>query len=288
MQNKPLKNLLLIVLLTVSPSCSAPLSNSTAEFHPDSDYFFSIFGDSRGGHEVYASLLSAATFLRNPNAILHLGDIIANPDRPSQYLILREINARLLDDSIAFLPIPGNHDVNDTASLQRYFAAFPELDEAAFYARQLDDCYCIFLNSEDPDNSDGLGVEQLAWLEAELQRAQSQTDKMILVAIHRPLFPQNHHRDQPLPGRDELHQLLVQYGVDLVLSGHEHSYSATERDGVHYLISGGAGSPLYSQAGAKSAFFHYIRLEKLRDRRQFLVSAIGITGILYDSFTIDY
>ena len=261
---------------------------SNVGFHPKSDYFFTVFGDSRGGHDIYASLLSEATLLRNPRAVFHLGDIIENPDRPSQYLILREINAHLLNDGIAFFPIPGNHDVQDETSLQRYFAAFPELDGADYYGRELDDCYCIFLNSEDLSAQDGLGSDQLAWLEQQLQMASSDSGKMILVAVHRPLFPQNHHRDQPLSGRDALHELFVEYGVDLVLSGHEHSYSATEKDGVTYIVSGGAGSPLFTDAGPKSAFFHYLRLEKLQGERQFLVSAISVTGILYDTFTIDY
>jgi hypothetical protein len=42
--------------------------------------------------------------------------------------------------------------------------------------------------------------------------------------------------------RTALEPLFVKYGVDVVLSGHEHSYERTKpQQGVHYFIAGGSG-----------------------------------------------
>jgi hypothetical protein len=38
----------------------------------------------------------------------------------------------------------------------------------------------------------------------------------------------------------------LQYGVDLVFSGHDHYYYRTVRNGVTYITTGGAGADLYT------------------------------------------
>ncbi|MFN3481361.1 MAG: hypothetical protein ACK415_13380, partial [Thermodesulfovibrionales bacterium] len=42
-----------------------------------------------------------------------------------------------------------------------------------------------------------------------------------------------------------------------VISGHEHLYSETIKDGIRYIITGGGGSPFY-QSARGGGFFHYI------------------------------
>jgi hypothetical protein len=40
-------------------------------------------------------------------------------------------------------------------------------------------------------------------------------------------------------------RILEKYQVDAVFSGHDHNYQHNLVNGVHYLVSGGGGAPLY-------------------------------------------
>ena len=60
-------------------------------------------------------------------------------------------------------------------------------------------------------------------------------------------------------GNEAFMALMVEKGVKLVLTGHIHSYDDAVRDGVRYIITGGAGAPLYPEPN-RPAFHHYIRV----------------------------
>jgi hypothetical protein len=46
--------------------------------------------------------------------------------------------------------------------------------------------------------------------------------------------------------RSVLDQILIEYGVDLVFSGHDHYYYRTVRNNITYITTGGAGADLYT------------------------------------------
>jgi hypothetical protein len=87
--------------------------------------------------------------------------------------------------------------------------------------------------------------------------------------------------------RSSLEHLVPLYrrsGVRVVLSGHEHNFQHSERDGVHYFVTGGAGKvrsaapQAFASAGtvswARSAHFLLVRLAG----RQATVTPIGEDG----------
>ena len=47
--------------------------------------------------------------------------------------------------------------------------------------------------------------------------------------------------------QEYLQPLFEEKGVQLVVSGHDHSYERTIVKGVTYVVSGGGGAPLYAQ-----------------------------------------
>jgi predicted phosphodiesterase len=53
--------------------------------------------------------------------------------------------------------------------------------------------------------------------------------------------------------------LMSEQGVDYVFAGHIHAYAQAERDGIVYVVTGGAGAPLY-RGGHPQAFHHYLRV----------------------------
>ncbi|MEA3307196.1 MAG: hypothetical protein U9Q34_05385, partial [Elusimicrobiota bacterium] len=71
--------------------------------------------------------------------------------------------------------------------------------------------------------------------------------------------------------------LFEKYGVDIVFSGHDHSYERLYKNGIYYVIAGGGGAPLYdmtkkhenSQIYIKS--YHYLTLSVKKNKLFFEV-----------------
>jgi 3',5'-cyclic AMP phosphodiesterase CpdA len=89
-----------------------------------------------------------------------------------------------------------------------------------------------------------VGGDQRRWLEETLQDAQADSEVYWIVTMfHQPPFSTGMHGSN-LSVREAWHALLRDYGVSLVLNGHEHSYEHVFVEGVHYLVMGGGGSVL--------------------------------------------
>ena len=101
----------------------------------------------------------------------------------------------------------------------------------------------LMLNSE--EDFDDLSGPQLSWLKAELEAVrQSPELHFAVVAYHRPFFTMS-SSSPDFARRDKLHPLFQEYGVPLVLNGHNHCYERFEADGITYIMDGGGGAALY-------------------------------------------
>jgi 3',5'-cyclic AMP phosphodiesterase CpdA len=90
----------------------------------------------------------------------------------------------------------------------------------------------IGLDSNHPDDPD-----QLAWLERTL-RASSAPWR--IVALHHPPYSAGYQGSSEA-ARDAFVPLFERYGVQLVLSGHDHDYQRSVAvNGVTYIVSGAA------------------------------------------------
>lgn len=87
-------------------------------------------------------------------------------------------------------------------------------------------------------------AEQLAWLEAELQRPR--TTQFLVVMGHHPIYSDGPHGDHPVLIRD-WDPLFQKYGVHLYLAGHDHDLQHLEFEGhpTTHFLSGGGGADLY-------------------------------------------
>jgi hypothetical protein len=74
--------------------------------------------------------------------------------------------------------------------------------------------------------------------------------------------------------------LLVDHDVDAYFAGHEHLYNHVVVDGVHQVIAGTVGAPIY--AGYGGDFYHYALVTV--DGLDVSVSIIDDTGTVRDSF----
>jgi 3',5'-cyclic AMP phosphodiesterase CpdA len=148
-----------------------------------------------------------------------------------------------------FYPAPGNHDL-ELGSLDNFlkYSGAP----AVHYSFDYGSVHFTIVNSA----SGNLDAPELAWLEADLA-ATSQPVKMVF--LHHPPFDPHGGSHTLGRGAQELMALAVKYQVRYVIASHIHGYAREVRDGVIYLISGGAGAPLYYPPD-NGGFYHYVRL----------------------------
>jgi hypothetical protein len=82
--------------------------------------------------------------------------------------------------------------------------------------------------------------------------------------IHSGPFSSGLHGDNEKQHGAEVPKLLREHHVDFILEGHDHIYERGASDGLRYVVSGGAGAPLYpvkrlrSSARKVESAYHYV------------------------------
>lgn len=103
-----------------------------------------------------------------------------------------------------------------------------------------------------------MGRQQLQWLKGTLD-----TDKMKFVFMHKPLFdPTGTYPNYVMTPKDEneaMGKLLAREEVRYVFAGHIHGYGRQEQDGIVYVLTAGAGAPLYLP-NFNGGFYHYVKV----------------------------
>lgn len=180
--------------------------------------------------------------------ILLLGDNAYRDgtDREYQKAIFENMYERKLVQSVLW-PAPGNHDYHSAeaaSQLGPYFDIFslPKQGEAgglasgteAYYAFDYGNIHFVSLDSHDSGRQPG--DPMLVWLENDLQATEQD---WIVVFFHHPPYSKGSHDSDREPRliqmRENVLPILEAQGVDLVLSGHSHSYERS------YLLNGHYG-----------------------------------------------
>jgi 3',5'-cyclic AMP phosphodiesterase CpdA len=175
----------------------------------------------------------------------------------------------------------GNHDYETTRG--RYELGLLGMS-GPYYTRKLGDAQLFMLDSN------VVGSAQTAWLKAQLEKS---TATWKIAAFHHPPYTCGGHSGN----RDVQSRwvpLFEQYGVQLVLSGHDHNYQRfAARNGVTYVVHGGGAAGLYSLHGCPSSYPSRVRA---RYEHGFLsisvtpdtltVSAIDLRGRVRDRFSL--
>ncbi len=145
-------------------------------------------------------------------------------------------------------PTPGNHDyeVPGAAGYYGYFGANAGPAGYGYYSYHVGAWQVLALNSEIPAS---MGSAQVAWLRGELS---SSPTRCALAYFHEPLFGSGTNGSDPR--MRDVWRVLYEFGVDVVLSGHNHSYERfAEQDpdgrfdpqrGIRQFVIGTGGAPL--------------------------------------------
>jgi 3',5'-cyclic AMP phosphodiesterase CpdA len=231
---------------------------------------FAVLGDSRDNPDIFGAVLREVD--RDPHLafVIHLGDLVHQADLEQYRTFFRVVRQNLHKP---LLMVIGNHELKGEGGLKLYHEIFGPDD----YSFEINDNYFITLNDNDYQN--GLSPAQFRWLEKELQKSQAYQTR--LVFLHVPLFDPGSGKKKPhclapeAAGR--LLALFKQYKVTQVFAGHIHAYFDGAWDEVPYVISGGAGAPLYG-GDPKHSFFHYLKVTIQGGRVQVQVRPVEIKG----------
>ncbi|HEY5526916.1 MAG TPA: metallophosphoesterase [Candidatus Anoxymicrobiaceae bacterium] len=211
------------------------------------DFTFAMFGDNRGSTTVFPRLIDQV----NADNVLFAfdnGDLVDGASVGNYRLFLDQIAA----SKKPFLVSGGNHD---DSTGQLYTALFGP----AYYDFAIGNSMFIVLD----DSNGTIDSAQLGWLKAELVKGQSY--KYRFVVMHVPLYDPRFkgettgHSLASLSFAQMLNALFDQQRVTLLMTSHIHGYYDGVWGQTRYIMTGGAGAPLYG-ADPVHYFNHYVRV----------------------------
>jgi Purple acid Phosphatase, N-terminal domain/Calcineurin-like phosphoesterase len=268
-------------------------------------FSFIYLGDAQNDIRSLWSRAIRSAFLDAPRArfVLHAGDLVNVGESDDQWGEWFGAG-NWINGMVAQVPVVGNHeygrlnreDPRQLSALWRPQFALPEdgpegLSETV-YSFDYQGARIIVLNSAD----DTRLADQAAWLEARLK---DNKNRWTIVAFHHPVFSVATDRDNPAI-RAAWKPLFDKYDVDLVLTGHDHSYGrgenlaegTTRRDdaGTVYVVSVsgpkmyevGQGRTWATRTGANVQLYQVVNVSSQSLRFE----ARTVTGQLFDHFEI--
>lgn len=260
---------------------------------------FAIISDTQDNPAV-AGKLAGYIWGQRPGFMIHPGDLTGTGSQKGDWTDefftggMGELLGR-----VTMYPVLGNHE-QDAIHYYRYFSLpAPEY----FYKFSQGDADFFMI---DTNRDVSPGSEQYEWLEREL----SASDARWKFAVHHhpPYSSDENDYGDTWKGRSTRGDLRVRqltalydaYGVDMVMTGHIHSYERTwpilnmainQKKGVRYVVTGGGGGGL-EQAAPQRAWFsihvqrgHHFCFATVHDRTiQF--KAYDLEGRLFDTFEL--
>jgi predicted MPP superfamily phosphohydrolase len=159
--------------------------------------------------------------------VIMLGDNIYGSHHPNDFTQKFELPYKpMLDAGVKFYAALGNHDDPNDERLYKPF----NMGGERYYAFKKGDVAFFALDSNYMDPN------QLSWIDQNLQNTKS---KWKICYFHHPLYNEGRSHGPDLDLRTQLTPLFKRYGVNLVLSGHEHVYERIKpQDNIYYLVLG--------------------------------------------------
>lgn len=259
-QNAPAKRVHKVLLSGLKPSTTYTfrvsveqqngelLQSETSTFTtmplPGQPVRFAVVGDTQDHPEINVQV-AKGMLSHHPAFALIIGDLVGMGWEKDQWVNDFFGSMRPLFSQVPLFPLPGNHDRN--AMLYYELLALPK--PYYYYSFRAGDVEIFTLDTE---HEVGPGSKQYRWLESELQKSSA---KWKIVAHHYPPYSSDlddYGTDLGDTAVRVLCPLYDRYNVDLVLSGHIHSYERTcpmrsgtiTESGPVYIVIGGGGGDL--------------------------------------------
>ncbi len=230
---KNLPEFLLAALLVLFPGCNdeeKPVSGNG-----NSSGGIVVYGDTRTNHQDHRNVVAAIMRI-DPEVVFHTGDLVDNGLEPEQWVIFDRITGKMRREA-EFFPAIGNHERNSDL----YFQYFELPNNERWYSVKRDGIQFLVLDS---CSGIEIGSGQYLWLE---ERLRNSSAPYIAAVFHHPPYSTGPHEEDEMNLRESVVPLLEEYGVDVVFNGHDHTYERSVRGGIHYIVAGGGGAPLYER-----------------------------------------
>jgi hypothetical protein len=252
--------------------------------NPDAEVLFAFVGDSRGGYDIWAQVV-AAYMARMPDLMLYTGDAVTIGISQDEWELFLEKGEPLLAQ-VPLVFAHGNHEVNAV----NFYSQFAMPGDQENFSIDYGFAHITVANdTPGPDHT--LTGSLVDFLRDDFEA--SKTSRWKLMMHHQPMWSASNHGSN-LTLQTTWGPLVDQYGIDLVLNGHEHNFEMTHpmrggavqtstANATVYAVAGGAGAPLYNNGTgfwtAYSESTHGASLIRVR-RDQLVLESFRTDGTL--------
>ncbi|MEJ7603267.1 MAG: metallophosphoesterase [Kofleriaceae bacterium] len=200
---------------------------------------FAVFGDNRNGHDVHRDVVLGVANEDGVDFVLNTGDMVQNGGKPNEWITFFQIERPLLA-KMPIVPTTGNHDLSGRAYYERFFFLDQWSGGKRYFATDWGNIRVIALDNGIECNR---ACAQFNYVRDALANGASR-GKLLVMFLHHSPFSSGYHGSD-LGVQRAIHELAETYGVELVISGHDHHYERTKPlSGTTYIVSGSAGAPI--------------------------------------------
>ncbi|WP_059047252.1 purple acid phosphatase family protein [Paenibacillus rubinfantis] len=267
---------------------SEPAGFVTETAEPQAFTFLNVTdsqGEKKEDFKLWARTLDKA-FQTFPDArfIVHNGDMTENPDDAQGWKWLFGQASKWLT-RVPLMPVAGNHDEvsGDASAFASHFLVPENGAEGATpgttYSFDYGFTHIVVLNTESKI------TRQAAWLREDLRK---NPQPWTIVAMHRPAYGGNQYEKI-----EEWIPIFEEFGVDLVLQGHNHEYSrsyplqdgqiAQDGNGTVYVVTNTSGSKFNELK--KDKFYHAVHTQP--NKQTFAGITVSERTLTYTAYTVD-
>jgi hypothetical protein len=133
-----------------------------------------------------------------------------------------------------FFPSLGNHDLGSSSTAAPYRAYFTLPGNERYYDYIRGPVHFIVRNTETDADGKSWSSDQGRWAKDVMENS---TSPWMIVYQHKSAYSSGDHGD----GNPNQFWPVHDYGVDAVLSGHDHDYERIHRDGILHFVNGIGG-----------------------------------------------
>lgn len=231
-------------LLAAGAIVAAPAAQDLTLADKDGSLKLAVIGDNGTGdppqYEVAERMIAVRA--KFPfEMVLMLGDNMYGRQDPDDFVTkFKRPYAPLLEAGVKFYAALGNHDKQSNRS----YPSFGMGGERYYtYTRKNVRFMVLDTNYLDP--------KQLDWFEGTLAAGQ---EPWKICYFHHPIYSDAGRHGSAVELRVMLEPLLVKYGVQVVLSGHEHVYERLKpQKGITYFVAGSGGQLRKGDLGSSPA-----------------------------------
>ncbi|WHY85881.1 phosphodiester glycosidase family protein [Neobacillus novalis] len=261
---------------------------------------FAVLGDTQSPADLsdFTKILGDLD-KKDLSFMIHVGDLVDEAAKFNQWddtlKIMSQYSNIRSTDLVAAL---GNHEYMGDANGQLAKAIFnspkngPEADKGGTYSVDYNNIHISVLGYT--DNTEILN-KQLEWLKQDVKHS---SKPWKILVTHKPPYYTN-----PFGGNEIMKQKLPpvvdELGIDIVFSGHDHSYGRTKKiksgkedpHGTVYVVAGTTGKKHYDAVADEK--FDFVNMENIAvslqakvDKDQIIITTITSDGETIDQFTV--